>query len=544
MLSQHQIRVIYDQGVEVVTTTIRQLYEMIEVEDERVQRLVASANSAHLQRIEQLSGRIAHLEEELSSRVRQIHQLNQTVKDLSKQLREAREQTHLAREAHLARVLKNSQNSNLPPSRDPCKRTKSLREKSGRKPGGQVGHRGASREFVEKPDQLVIHAPESCSLCGSSLNEAEVERSERRQVHDLPPQRIEVTEHLAQTKVCVRCGMKNKAKFPAGINAPVRYGAGVRSVVAYLMGYQLLPYERCAETMDDLFNSHLSAGTLTTIFKECARELTEPLLLIKEGLRKSEVMGVDETNLRVKQKQEWVHVSSTEHLTLLCHDKRRGTAAIEQIGILSGYKGVAVHDGFTAYDQYRQCQHSLCNAHILRELNYVIETSKPDWAKELKQLLLDIKAAVAVASEGGKRRLAVRQEKEFLSRYERIVAEAGKLYQPLKRQKCRSKTRRSRESPIVAAARKLVNRLVARRDEILLFMTDFRVPFDNNQAERDLRMLKVKQKISGCFRTDKGAEEFCRMRSYISTMKKQGHSVMDTIRSVFAGKVLMPALRC
>jgi transposase len=281
-----------------------------------------------------------------------------------------------------------------------------------------------------------------------------------------------------------------------------------------------------------------------TIFKECARETVEPLLLIKAGISQSEVIGVDETNLRVKQKQQWVHVSSTDQLTLLCHDKRRGTAAIENIGILASYKGVCVHDGFTAYDQYGQCRHSLCNAHILRELNYLIETSKPSWAQEMKQLLLDIKASVGVAREGGKKRLAVRQEKEFLSRYERIVTEAGKLYQPLKRKKYRSKTRRPRESPIVAAARKLVNRLVAKRDEILLFMRDFRVPFDNNQAERDLRMLKVKQKVSGCFRTERGAEEWCQMRSYISTMKKQGHSVMETIKSVFGGKVLMPALRC
>jgi transposase len=463
---------------------------------------------------------------------------------LSKQLREAREQTLLAREAHLAHALKNSQTSSLPPSRDPCKRTKSLREKSGRKPGGQVGHKGATRGMVEEPDHQVIHSPESCYLCGASLNEAEVKGSERRQVHDLPPQRIEVTEYLAQTKVCGRCGMKNTAKFPAGINAPVQYGAGVRSVVAYLVGYQLLPYERCAEAMKDLFNCQLSAGTLASIFKECARETVEPLLLIKEGIGKSEVIGVDETNLRVQQKQQWVHVSSTDQLTLLCHDKRRGTAAIENIGILVSYKGVCVHDGFSAYDQYRQCQHSLCNAHILRELNYVIETSKPAWATEMKQLLLEIKAAVSVASESGKARLVLRQEKEFLGRYDRIVAEAGRLYEPLRRKKYRAKTRRPRESPIVAAARKLVNRLASKRDEILLFMRDFRVPFDNNQAERDLRMLKVKQKVSGCFRTERGAEEFCRMRSYVSTMKKQGHSVMETIKSVFAGKILMPALRC
>lgn len=544
MLSQHQIKVIYAEGVEAVTETFRQLYQMIETDDERVHRLIASATVAHLQRIEELSGRIDRLEAELSSRVRQVHQLKLTVKDLNKQLTEARQQTRLAREAHLTTVMKNSQNSSLPPSRDPCKRTKSLREHSGRKPGGQVGHKGATREFVEQPDHVVIHAPESCDLCGTSLDEAEVAGSERRQVHDLPPPKIEVTEHLAQTKVCVRCGLKNKAKFPAGVNAPVQYGAGIRAVATYLMGYQLLPFERCAEAMGDLFNCRLSAGTLLSIFKDGARETVEPLLLIKEGLRKAAVLNVDETNLRVQQKQEWVHVSSTDWLTLLVHDQRRGTAAIENIGILSGYKGVAVHDGFSAYDQYRQCRHSLCNAHILRELNYVIETSKPSWAQEMKTLLLEIKAAVGKAREDGKKRLAWKPEKEYRDRYDRIMAEAGKLYPPLKRKKYRAQTRRPRESPIVAAGRKMVNRLAAKREQILLFMRDFKVPFDNNQAERDLRMLKVKQKISGCFRTSLGAEEFCRVRSYVSTMKKQGQGIMEAIKSVFARETIMPALRC
>ncbi len=347
------------------------------------------------------------------------------------------------------------------------------------------------------------------------------------------------SRHFAESK-----RMKNKAQFPSGCNAPAQYGAGVRGVAAYLMGYQLLPYDRCAEAMNDLFDCRLSVGTLSTIFKECSSELTEPLLLIKEGLSKSEVLGVDETNLRVNQQQEWVHVSSTDKLTLLVHDKRRGTAAIEQIGILSGYKGVAVHDGFSAYDQYAQCRHSLCNAHLLRELNYVIETSKSNWASKMKKLLLDIKTAVGEAHEAGKKRLAVRQKKEFLSQYDRIVSEAGKLYEPLQRKKGRTKTRRKKESPIKAAARRLIHRLLSKRDEILLFMRDFKVPFDNNQAERDLRMLKVKQKISGCFRTEKGAAEFCRLRSYVSTMKKQGHSVMETIKSVYAGKSIMPALGC
>lgn len=317
------------------------------------ERLVATANTAHLQRIEELSGRINRLEEELASRVRQVHQLDLTVKELNKQLREAREQTRLAREAHLATAMKNSQTSSLAPSQDRRKRTKSLRERSGRKPGGQVGDRGATKEPADVPDHLIIHAPESCSLCGSSLNGVEVKGSEGRQVHDWPPPKLEVIEHQAQTKVCQRCGTKNKAKFPAGVNARVQYGAGIRSVATYLMGYQLLSFERCAGALGEIFNCQLSAGTLATIFTEGAREMVEPLLLIKEGISRSQVIGVDETNLSVKQKQQWVDVSSTEKLTLLCHDKRRGTGAIEKIGILASYKGVCVHDGFTAtaYDQ-------------------------------------------------------------------------------------------------------------------------------------------------------------------------------------------------
>lgn len=185
------------------------------------------------------------------------------------------------------------------------------------------------------------------------------------------------------------------------------------------------------------------------MLKRCAKELGEPMLLIKEGISHSDVIRVDETNLRVKQKQQWVHVSSTDHLTQLCQDKRRGTAAIENIGIPSEYKGGCVHDGFSACDQYRRCRHGLCNAHILRELNYVIKTSKASWAEEMKQLLLDIKVAVGLASEAGKKRSALRRETEFVS------------------------------------------------------------SFDNNQAERALRVSKVKQKIAGCFRTEKGADEFC-----------------------------------
>ena len=544
MLRKREIRVIYAQGVEAVETTIRQLYEMIEVEDERVHKLIASATTAHLQKIGQLTGRIVRLEEELASNVRQVHQLNRTVRELNQELKEARQQTRLAKEAHLAHLLKNSQNSSQPPSTDPRKRTRSLREKSGRKPGGQVGHRGATLNFVAPPDRLRIHVPKECYLCGSSLSGSVVESTERRQVHDLPPQKIEVTEHQSQTKVCGRCGVRNKAEFPAGVNAPVQYGAGVRSVAAYLMGYQLLPYDRCAEAMNDLFNCHVSPGTLATLLKGCAGELVEPMMLIKEGLRKSAVIGVDETNLRVEGRQDWVHVSATDQLTLLVHDLRRGAPAISEIDILPQYQGVAVHDGFSSYDQYRQCRHAQCNAHILRELNYVIETSQPQWAAEMKALLLEIKVAVDNARESGRKKLAPCRKAEFLRKYDESIEAATKLYGTLRRKKGRTKQPPATESPIRAAGRKLACRLDVKRADILRFMQDFSVPFDNNQSERDLRMLKVKQKISGCFRTGVGAVEFCRLRSYVATMKKQGLGVMETIKSVFAGTTIMPALRC
>jgi transposase len=455
-------------------------------------------------------------------------------------LKGARAQTRQAQERHLAHLMKDSRNSSLPPSQDRRKRTRGLRERSGRKAGGQVGHPGTTLGFARQPDRLVIHAPQSCHLCGSSLAESQVARTERRQVHDLPPQKIEVTEHQAQTKVCRRCGAENKAQFPVGVTAPVQYGVGVRSVASYLMGYQLLPYDRCAEAMADLFGCPTSPGTLATWLKGCANELIGPELLIKEGLREAAVLGVDETGLRVRGRQDWVHVSSTEKLTLLVHDRRRGAPAITGIDILPRYEGACVHDGFSSYEQYERCRHAQCNAHLLRELNYVIETSKPQWATEMKALLLEIKAAVDKAREGGRENLPPRLKGEFLRRYDEGIRQAKKLYGTL-RKKGRAKTV---ESPIRAAGRKLACRLEAKREEVLLFMDDFTVPFANNQAERDLRMLKVKQKVSGCFRTEEGAAEFCRLRSYVSTMKKQGRGVMETIRSVFAGKILMPALRC
>lgn len=461
MLSIHEIRAIHQRGVYAVAQTISDLYEMIELDDARVQRLIRRANATYLRQIKQLTDRNTQLEAELLKQKRLVHQQAHQLKDLSKQLREAQEKTRRAKEAHLATVLKDSQNSSKPPSTDPHKKTRSLREKSGRRPGGQLGHPGATLKFVSQPDHLITHTPAACHLCGSSLSEGAVIKKERRQVHDLPPpQKLEVTEHLAQTKVCDRCGAQTKAAFPAGVNAPIQYGGRVRAVAAYLLGYQLLPFERCAEAMGDLFGCRLSRGTLATILQRGAGELVEAELMIKQGLRRSAVLGVDETNLRVRQKQEWVHVSSTERLTLLVHDRRRGTAAISEIDILPDYRGTAIHDGFSSYEQYRGCAHALCNAHILRELNYVIETSKPVWASQMKELLLEIKAAVSKAQAAGLKSLSVREQKKFCQDYDAVMAKAGK-------QK-RAKKAAGGEAPFEAAARKLANRLMKKKEQVEL----------------------------------------------------------------------------
>lgn len=358
MIAMREVREIYHRGVWAVADAFRRLYEMIEVEEGRVQQLVAVATVAHLRKIERLTGRIARLEEELAAKARQVRRLELEVRESNRELKEARKQTRQAREAHLAHLLKDSQNSSMPPSADRRKRTHSLRQKSGRKPGGQEGHPGATLQFAEQPDRIVIHSPQSCRLCGSSLAGIEAARTERRQVHDLPPQKLEVTEHQAQTKVCGRCGAENKDEFPSGIKAPVQYGAGVRSVAAYLLGYQLLPYDRCAEAMNDLFGCHISPGTLATLLKGCAGELVGPQMLIKEGLHKAAVIGVDETGLRVEKRQDWVHVTATDKLTLLAHDRRRGERAISGIDILPRFEGVVVHDGFSSYDQYERCRHA------------------------------------------------------------------------------------------------------------------------------------------------------------------------------------------
>jgi transposase len=320
-------------------------------------------------------------------------------------------------------VTKDSHNSSRPPSTDPpwAKRTRSLRRPSGRRVGGQPGHAGHALRLISKPHRVVTHRPARCRHCSESLAGARGTSLERRQVVELVPARLRVTEHRAEVVRCISCGRRTKAEFPSGVTAAVQYGPSVVARALYLHGYQLLPYARAAEAMKELFGCAMSAGTLAAAVRRCATGLIETEVKIKRGLRRSPVIHADETGLRVKGRLAYVHVASSERLTHYAADVRRGKAAIDEIDILPAYRGTCVHDGWLSYTRYPGCRHALCGAHLLRELTYFEELSEVTkaWAAPLKELLLEMKG---VAERAGAP-VPARQVEELTGRYDRLVAE-------------------------------------------------------------------------------------------------------------------------
>jgi transposase len=424
-------------------------------------------------------------------------------------------------------VSKDSHNSSRPPSTDPpwAKRTKSLRRSSGKRPGGQPGHAGRTLRLTQKPQRVVTHRPARCRHCSCSLAGARGMSVERRQVVELVPARLRVAEHRAEVVRCSSCGRRTKASFPAGVSATVQYGPSIMARALYLHDYQLLPYARTAEAMRELFGCAMSAGTLATAVRRCATGLIETEVKIKRGLRRSAVIHADETGLRVKGKLAYVHVASSERLTHYAADVRRGKAAIDEIDILPSYRGTCVHDGWLSYTHYPDCRHALCGAHLLRELTYFEELCEvtKSWAAPLKELLLEMKGVTE--REGAP--VPSWQVEELTARYDRLVAGGQEAQQPpdVPQLACRQ-------------ARSLLRRLERRKEEVLRFLSDPSVPFDNNQAERDLRMVKLQQKVSGCFRSENGARRFCRIRSYVSTMRKQGRGILHALEGACRGAPL------
>jgi len=455
----------------------------------------------------------------------QMRELQKTVAAQADEIQKLRDQ-----------LTKSSRNSGKPPSSDGLKkpRPRNLRKKTGRSSGGQKGHKGHTLEMVEQPDQVRDHPVSQCPHCATDLQSVERREIERRQVFDLPQVHIEVTEHRAEIKVCPRCGKQVKGDFPSGVRQPVQYGPRIKAQVSYLNNYQLIPWARTCELLGD-FYGHAPAEALVMKSNTAVLDgITPSLDAVKQQLTTSGVVHFDESGLRVEGHLNWLHVASTDYLTYYGVHPKRGQDGMNAIGILPAFEGRAVHDCWQPYFAFDNCQHALCNAHHLRALLFVIEQYKQSWAEEMKQLLLDIKAEVDAAPTG-QMSLASERLTHFEQRYDELIAQ-GLAANPPPADPPPKKRGRKKQSP----PKNLLDRLQKYKSQTLTFMYDFRVPFDNNLAERDVRMVKIKQKVSGASRTRTGAETFCAIRSYISTTRKHGLNVIDAIYGALTGTPFIP----
>jgi transposase len=466
-----------------------------------------------------------------------FHEVAVQVTELAQQLAK---QSELLQELQ-ARLGKNSRNSSKPPSSDgysKVRRTESLR-KSGVKPnGGQPGHEGQTLMASEHPDRVESREVPSCVHCQASLADIESVGYEERQVFDIPAMRIEVTAYRAEIKVCPACGRVSKGTFPETVPQAVQYGPAVNTWASYFTNQHHLPVERTTAIFEDLVQHRVSEATVLKASEHLERCIGPSTEAVKELLRDAEVLHVDESGLRVTGKLHWLHVASTESLTSYDVHAKRGQEAMEEAGILGAFKGRVVHDHWKPYFTYNDCDHALCNAHHLRELRFIEKQFQQPWAKDMAELLLEIKAAVAATPEPAMS-LSPPELEGFEKRYDDVVQSGFDANPtPVSPSEGEVKKRgRPKQSPPV----NLLIRLRDFKDEVLVFMSDFRVPFDNNQGERDVRMVKVKQKVSGGFRTLEGAKRFGRIRGYISTARKHGQNVFEAIRDAFAGKPFIPS---
>ena len=431
---------------------------------------------------------------------------------------------------------KDSHNSSLPPSSDRFVRPpKSLRKKSGKSPGGQKGHRGHHLRQVETPDEVLIHPVIECSHCQHELCAQPAEIPERRQVIDLPAKRLWVTEHRVEEKQCPVCYHLTRAPFPAAVSAPAQYGTGIQTVATYLVEGQSVPYARASQLLQELLGVQLSAGSIASFVKTCHQQLAEVETRLKAALVKTKVIHQDETGMHVGKTGWWIHVCSTDRLTHYAAHQSRGRKALDAIGIAPQFRGTSVHDGLRSYQSYCFTQ-AWCNVHHLRELTFVEEELKQPWARKMKDLLLEMKAEVEQAKAAGQQEVEVQELARLLRRYDEILEEGYKANPtPPPPEK------RTRGRPKQSPARNLLDRLSQGKWAVLRFLHDFAVPFDNNQAERDLRMIKVQQKVSGGFRTEGGVAMFCRIRSYLSTLRKQGMKLLSALNHTFSGHPVLPA---
>ena len=430
-----------------------------------------------------------------------------------------------------ARLGMNSANSSKPPSGDGYSKPnpKSLREKSGRKPGGQKGHVGTNLRQVSEPDAVEVHSPHCCT-CGCCLDGVALDRIERRQVFELPEKLLRVTEHRIVTKKCPRCGRAIPAVAPPEASGSVQYGPRFRALLVYLRDYQLLPYERLTQLCRDLLGAGVCKRTVETAGMQVYRALAPFEETVRARMLSEAVLHADETGMRVDGKLQWIHSLSAPELTLYQAHPKRGGKAIEANGVIPEFKGVLVHDCWGPYFRYGGT-HALCGAHLLRELLGVCENEGHGWARELSVLL-------GMMSKTTAARDATPISPELADWFERTyddILTRGKqeLAPPQKTSGKRGRAKKSKSA-------NLHERLETHRNAVLRCLRDPAVPFTNNLAERDIRMVKLRQKTSGCARTFRGAQTFARVRSYISTSLKRGKNLFQNIVDAAAENPWIP----
>lgn len=427
----------------------------------------------------------------------------------------------------------NSKNSSKPPSTDP-NREKTQRKASNKKPGGQPGRTGKTLTKIDEPDITHTIKIDRTKIPKGQYKDVGYES---RQVFDIEIKRV-VTEYRAQILENER-GEQFVATFPEGIGRPAQYGPGIKAHSVYLSQYQLLPYKRIEEYFADQLNIPISAGSIVAFNQDAAQKIADlgAEEFIKTRLKQAELLHVDETGINIGSQRQWLHCASNDHWTLYAPHEKRGLEAMQSMAVLPDFGGVLCHDHWKPYYRYTRCLHALCNAHHLRELQFAYEKDNQAWAENMQRLLTKILEETRTA--GGV--LSDAQQADHRQHYRRLLKEADQHCPPPD-----ESTRKAGQKGRLARSksRNLLERLRDFEDDVLRFMTDPQVPFTNNQGENDLRMVKVQQKISGCFRTMEGAEMFCRNRSYISSCRKQGVSATAALTSLFQGQLPSVFMEC
>ena len=433
-----------------------------------------------------------------------------------------------------ARLNKNSSNSSKPPSSDGYKKPQNSRQKTGKPTGGQWGHEGKTLEKVQNPDEVIEYkTPGDCD-CGCELNNVKCTKK-TRQVFDIPKPKIRVTEHVTYEVVCPKCGKVHKTDFPPQVSQPTQYGANMQALMNYLTLYQLIPLERAADTIKNFTGQTVSEGTLVNAAYGLYNKLENPVEEIKQQITDSDVAHFDETGMRAQGQTKWLHVASTENLTYYAVHDKRGEKAAKDIGILPHFTGTAVHDHWKPYYRFIGCTHGECNSHHLRSLKDVVENYHQEWADKMADLLIEIYRRVEGLKEQGFTKMPEEETKIWYGRYHKILTEGITEDSMKSPQVLNKKGKLKKSKPL-----QLLLKLQQFDIETLAFMYDFDVPFHNNLAERDLRMQKLRQKISGCFRGKDGANVFSRVRSYLSTAKKNGIDAMEAIVLAVKGQPFVP----